>query len=85
MSESNGNRGIGLGWTLFIALLTFVGGNVSAFLTFGLNTVSKSEFHESSVAVNQRLDQQDGHLSAIDAKLSNISGQLTAKKLLAPQ
>lgn len=81
VADVNGNA-----WRqAFFVLLAFLLGNGVAFFAFGLHTVSTDDFNRGNASVTSRLDAQDSHLQAIDTRLANLSGQLTAKKLLAPQ
>jgi hypothetical protein len=69
----------------FWVLVAFLMGNGVSFFVFGIHTVSTEDFNRGNQSVTGRLDAQDSHLQAIDTRLANLSGQLTAKKLLAPQ
>ena len=52
-------------------------------MIFGLQTASKTDVDKAVSAVAIRTDSLDTQMHEMDMKLSNISGQLVAKRLLA--
>lgn len=66
--------------TAFWALVMFILGNATAFVTFGLNTVSKTEFVRYENAVEAHLSSQDTHIQKLEQTNANLVGQLKARQ-----
>lgn len=86
MSEGAPTNGNGTAFykTAFFILVSFILGNALSFFVFGLHVVSSDQFDKANEALTSRLDQQDAHMQSIDRKLENLTGQLTAKKMVEP-
>lgn len=69
--------------TGFFILVAFILGNAMSFAVFGLHVVSADQFEKASTVVTTRLDQQDQHMQSIDMHIANLTGQLTARKMIS--
>lgn len=77
------------GWVFFFLLLSFVIGNATHYVLFGMDTATKSDVANQVQQVNDRLDKidrridnVDDHLGRIDNHDATVEGELRAKKII---
>ena len=67
-----------------LALLTFILGNGTSFLVFGLHTASRHDLELADQAASDRSARIEDRLGAVENELHFLSGELRAKGIDKP-
>jgi hypothetical protein len=68
--------------TAFFILLSFLLGNLSSWLIFGLHNVTKKDFDHGNALLNQRLDGLGSRMGTVETKVTTVTVALRAKKII---